>query len=45
MFQSLAKKFVIGLPLNDQSRFWIVRWDMVGMQNYFSNPAMPTRHS
>ena len=45
MFQSLVKKSVIGLLLNNQSRFWIVRWDTVGMQNCFSNPAMPTRHS
>lgn len=44
MFQFLVKKYVIGSLLDDQSRFWIVRWDMVGMQNCFSNRAMPAQH-
>ncbi len=43
IFQSLAQKSVIGLLLNSQSPFWIVRWDMVGTQNFSSNPALPVR--
>ena len=32
IFQFLARKWDFGLFLSDQSSFWIVRWDTVGMQ-------------